>query len=191
MFEKVDATLVLVSPSILHQWEQELWYTPLTSTKLTTQKSVDTNMITNYDVILVVPTMFNRLMCRYPNIAWKRFVFDEPGHLKIPAMKNITAGFTWLVTATPNAILYRYKKARKSFLHDLVRQAGFMDFEDVFQYLIVKNPNEFIRHSFAMPTTNHLYHACTNPLFNVVSTFVSPKLQAVSYTHLRAPETDS
>ena len=77
VFEKVDATLVLVSPSILHQWEQELWYTPLTYTKLTTQKSVDTNMITNYDVILVVPTMFNRLMCRYPNIAWKRFVFDD------------------------------------------------------------------------------------------------------------------
>lgn len=175
-YEKVDTNLVLVSQSIINQWYQEILKTPLTVKMVTSRKSIQDVIVENYDVILVTPTMYNGLVLKYNQYAWKRFIFDEPGHLKVPGMKKIFAGFIWLVTATPEAIIYKHKKCRSSFISDIISCAGWYSFSEYFYYLIVKNNEDFINYSYSMPPTEHIYHQCYNPMYNAVRGFVTPRI---------------
>lgn len=175
-FQKLDVTLVLVSQSIIHQWYEECLKTPMAVTMVTTKKLVDTVLVDNYDIILVTPTMYNKLVSKYSEVAWKRFIFDEPGHMKVPAMKKIVAGFIWLVTATPDAIISRHHKCRNSFMHELISHVGWGPFTIHFDYMIIKNSDEFIKHSFSMPPTHHSYHKCYNPMFKAVQGMVSDNI---------------
>jgi len=175
-YEKVDTTLVLVSQSIINQWYQEILKTPLTVKMVTSRKSIENVMVENYDVILVTPTMYNGLVLKYNQYAWKRFIFDEPGHLKVPGMKKIFAGFIWLVTATPEAIIYKHRKCRSSFISDIISCAGWYSFSEYFHYLIVKNEEDFINYSYSMPPAEHIYHQCHNPMYNAVRGFVTPRI---------------
>lgn len=172
-YNKLDVTLVLVSQSIIHQWYEECQKTPMAVKMITTKKLVDTVLIDNYDIILVTPTMYNKLVIKYSNMAWKRFIFDEPGHLKIPAMQKIVAGFTWLVTATPDAIIARHRNCRNSFMYELICNAGWGPFSTHFDYMIIKNSNEFIEQSFSMPPTYHSYYKCYNPVFKALRGMVT------------------
>jgi SNF2 family DNA or RNA helicase len=175
-YDKIDVTLVLASQSIIHQWYDECQRTPLSVKMITSKQLVDTVMIENYDVILVTPTMYNKLISKYNQIAWKRFIFDEPGHLKIPAMNKIIAGFIWLVTATPDAIIAQHKNCRHSFMQDLICFAGWGPFTIHFDYMIIKNSDEFIQQSFSMPPTNQIYHKCYNPIYKAINGFVTENI---------------
>jgi hypothetical protein len=175
-YEKVDTTLVLVSQSIINQWYEEILKTPLSVRMVTSKKSIENVMIENYDVILVTPTMYNGLVLKHSQYAWKRFIFDEPGHLKVPGMRKIFAGFIWLVTATPNAIIYKHRKCRSSFMTDIINSAGWYQFSEYFNYLIVKNDENFIKYSYSMPPTEHIYHQCYNPIYKAVRGFVTPRI---------------
>lgn len=175
-FKKLDVTLILVSQSIIKQWNTEIEKTPLSVAMITTKKSIATTMVENYDVILVIPTMYNSLIAKYSRIAWKRFIFDEPGHMKVPAMKTIIAGFNWLVTATPDAIIYKHRSCKSSFIYDIIGSAGWVSFSEYFSYLLVKNDEMFIKYSFSMPPTRHHYYKCYNPIYNTVKGFVTQKI---------------
>ena len=175
-YEKLDVTLVLTSQSIINQWYDECMKTPVCVTMITSRKQVDSVFVENYDVVLVTPTMYNRLIMKYSNMAWKRFIFDEPGHLRVPSMKEIIAGFIWLVTATPNAIIPTHKQCRRSFMCDIISHVGYCPFTVHFDYMIVKNDDEFIKNSFSMPPTNHLYHKCYSPIFKTVKGFVTENI---------------
>ena len=94
-YNKLDVTLVLASHSIISQWYEEFKKTSVSVKMITTKKEIDTTNINNYDAILVTPTMYNILVSKYAKLAWKRFIFDEPGHIKVTAMKKIVAGFNW------------------------------------------------------------------------------------------------
>lgn len=171
-FEKLDVTLVLASQSIIHQWYEECQKTPLSVKMITTRKLVDTVFIENYDIILVTPTMYNKLISKYTGMAWKRFIFDEAGHIKVTAMKSIITGFIWLVTATPNSIYTMHGNCRSSFMYELISHAGY-DFSYQFKDMIAKNSDAFIQHSFTMPQTHHSYYKCYNPMFNTVRGLVT------------------
>lgn len=175
-FEKIDVTLILVNQSIIKQWYDELEKTPLSIKMITTKKSIVTTMVENYDVILVIPTMYNGLLLKYNRVAWKRFIFDEPGHMKVPAMRKIIAGFNWLVTATPDAIVYKHKSCTSSFMHDIIGNIGWRSFSLEFSYLLVKNNDSFIEYSYSMPPTKHYYYKCYNPIYNTVKGFVTQKI---------------
>jgi len=104
-YNKLPCTLILVSPSIINQWQNELKNTTLNFTIITSKKEIENVIIDNYDIILVIPSMYNNLVKSYSKYAWKRFIFDEPGHLRVSGMKDIKAGFFWFITATPNSII--------------------------------------------------------------------------------------
>lgn len=175
-YEKLDVTLVLVSQSIIHQWYEECQKTPLSVEMITSKKLVDTVMVENYDIILVTPTMYNKLVLKYSGMAWKRFIFDEPGNLKVPVMSKIVAGFIWLVTATPDSIISTHRNCRNSFIYELICFAGWVPFSIHFDYMIIKNDDNFIKHSFLMPPTHHIYYKCYNPIFNTVKGLVTPNI---------------
>ena len=103
-YPKLPATLILVSPSILIQWKRELSNTSLRVEMVVNKKDVDEIEAEECDVVLVTTSMYNYLIRSYSKYAWKRLIFDEPGHSRVSGMKVINAGFYWFVTATPNAI---------------------------------------------------------------------------------------
>jgi len=171
-YDRLNATLIVVSSSILKQWEQELERTPLRVHSVVNSKSLDTLNVDDFDVVLVLPKMYNRLVSSTELNAWKRFVFDEPGHVRIPGMKAVTAGFYWFITATPNDITVYHRNCRGSFIRDILGD-GWHDFETMFGSMIVKNDPEFVHSSFHMPPTIHSYYECFNPMLNTVNGFVS------------------
>ena len=170
--DKIPTTLILMSSSIIHQWEKELKYTNLKVSVLTNKNNIDTIDPWNYDVVLVTPTMYNRLIGLFSKIAWKRFIFDEPGHLKVPSMKQVYAGFVWLISATPSAITPHHRNCRNSFMKDII-STGWWDFETNFSGMIIRNNLDFVKSSFAMPSTHYYYHNCYQPIFNAVHGFIS------------------
>lgn len=175
-YEKIDVTLILANQSIINQWVDEIEKTCLTYRVISSNKLIETICIKNYDVILVTPTMYNKLLDKYRRIAWKRFIFDEPGHLKVPAMRNIIAGFIWFITATPDSIFYLHKNCKNSFMNDIVYKIGWSTFSHYYSYLIIKNDDNFIKESFLMPPTNNMYYKCYNPVYKAIKGFVTEKI---------------
>ena len=171
--EKLDITLVLAGNSIINQWYDECKKSPLCVKKITTKKDVDTVLIINYDVILITPSMYNTFVLKYSNMAWKRFIYDEPGNIKVPAMKNIIAGFYWLVTATPSAILTKNKQCKNTFMNDL---CSYTNFNNYINHISIKNNDTFLDESFKMTPTKHLYYKCYNPVYKATHGFVSYKI---------------
>lgn len=176
-YDKKNTTLILISSSILHQWEEELCYAP--NLNVLTVKSIrdfDQAELEHYDVILIVATMFNSFISRYENIAWKRFIFDEPGHLKVPAMKKIMAGFYWFVTATPYEIFDRHIKCTSSFMRILFNGYHRHERENLLEGIVIKNSLEFIQRSFNMPQTMHFYYNCYQPIAKMVRGLINDNI---------------
>jgi hypothetical protein len=183
-YTRVPTTLIVVSSTILKQWETELLKTPLkikvigSKTKGTIIEEIDP---ASYDVILTSATKFNNLVEANLRIAWKRFIFDEPGNIRIHNMKPIIAGFYWFVTATPNKIYALHAGCRTNFLKYLLDIEKYRELliETRYKNIIVRNPDAFVRASFIMPETTHLYHECYNPLYKQISKFVPPNIQTM------------
>lgn len=171
-YDKIPTTLILVSPSIVSQWQKELYHTNLKVFLITSKRHIQTLNAFEYDVIIITPSMFNLLMICYAKHAWKRFIFDEPGHLRVPGMHSIVAGFYWFVTATPEAIIEKHSKCG-SFMREIVGEYGMSRIEDKFDGMIIRNSLGFVQASFSMPPTYHHYHSCYQPLFRMVTGLVN------------------
>ena len=175
-FEKLDVTLVLAGNSIIDQWYDECQKSPLCVKKVVNKKDIDTVMVENYDVILVTPSMYNNFVLKYSSMAWKRFIYDEPGNIKVSGMKKVVSGFTWLVTATPTTIVTNYQNCRNSFMCDIIGSIKDGQYFQYMNYIMVKNSDLFVESSFIMPPTQHYYHKCYNPLYKTVYGLVNSKI---------------
>ena len=179
-YEKLPTTLILLSPSIIGQWEQELNKTTLIFKKILTQKNIDETDTTKFDVILVVPTMYNKFVSKYSDYAWKRFIFDEPGHLKVPNMKEIHANFYWFITATPNSIMSMHGDCRTGFMKELISDNYYINnFEQKFKDVIIKNDLEFIKSSFQIPETIHYNYYCYDRIYNLLQNYVDSRIKSM------------
>jgi predicted DNA-binding protein YlxM (UPF0122 family) len=175
-YDKIKTTLILMSKSIVNQWKQEFTKTTLNVATIVTNKDIDKNA-NDYDVVIVTPNLFNKYVSNYKDKAWKRFIFDEPGHIKVPKMSYVIAGFYWLITATPQAIYTQHKQCRSSFMIELMCINNWYNLETFFEGMIIKNDINFIKQSYTMPPTYSVYHECYQPLYNVVNGFVSRDIQ--------------
>lgn len=175
-YDKFNSTLILVPPSIVKQWEGELGKSNLTYKSLTTKKIVDNVSINDYDVILTVPSVYNYILLNYSKYAWKRFVFDEPGNIRVSNMKSVVAGFTWLLTATPQAIVSTHQNCKHNFIKDII-SSNWICFEEEFEKFIVKNSEDFLQASFSMPSTIHINYECHEPILKAVSSMVNSKIK--------------
>ena len=148
--DKLPCTLILVSTSIIGQWKEELNNSNLSVGVIINKRDIDYIKIKECDVVLVTVNMYNSLMISFPDYAWKRFIFDEPGHIRVSGMKNIQAGFYWFVTATPNAILTHHHNCRGSMMKTIIGENWF-EFESQFTGMILKNDENFSELSFQLP----------------------------------------
>ena len=152
-YDKLDCNLVLVSPSIIGQWYQEFSNTNLKVKQITNKKDIESLDINSYDVIIVTTTMYNFLISITSKYAWKRFIYDEPGNVRVSGMKYVIASFYWLITATPESITSKHYNCRGSMMKDIIGENSW-DFNKQFSPIILKNSNEYIMSSFNLPPIN-------------------------------------
>lgn len=177
-YMKLPTTLIVTNQSIVKQWLKEFSHTDLDVISILTKKEAMTIDPDCYDVVIVTCTMYNKLVSRFSDCAWKRFIFDEPAHVKISSMKRTYAGFTWLVTATPDLIYPLHKQCRSSMITDLLSGFGW-GFQEIIRDFVVKNQQEFIEQSFSMPETIHKYYKCYDPIFKTVQGLVSDNIASM------------
>ena len=175
-YNKIPANLILISQTILGQWEQELKKTDLKYTSIKNKQDLTELQAENHDIVLVIPTMYNKLVTVYSNCAWKRFVFDEPGNMKVSGMLEIQAGFYWFLTATPMQIFFHHYRCKGSFMRDIIG-TSYSEFEALFKTIIIKNNPDFIKASFEMPKTYHYYYKCFQPIYNLVHNYVNENIK--------------
>jgi hypothetical protein len=175
-YPRNNVTLILAGPSIIHQWMRELAKTELKVADVSNGKVAVSVDITDYDVIVVAPSMYNTILKRYRGMAWKRFIYDEPTTVCVPAMENIVAGFTWFITATPYGIIAKHKSRRRSYMYGIV---GDYSFASILKTLIIKNDDEFVEQSFRMPPTHHQKHQCYVPAFRAVRGIANSRISAM------------
>lgn len=171
---KLNCTLILVSPSILKQWKDAIYNnTDLTFITITSKKDIENTEIKNFDIILIIPSMYNNFVKSYSKYAWKRFIFDEPAHIRVSGMKDIKAGFMWFVTSTPNDILNHHQSCRGSMIFKIISNIT-EPFQEKFKGMIIKNDDNFVKLSFKMPKTNYIEYRCFQPIFKVINGMVDP-----------------
>ena len=168
-YERISCNLILASQTIIKQWEKELSATNLEFCTISTKKQIAGCDPNDFDVIVISPTMYNQFMSHYNGrtpypFAWKRFIFDEPQNTNISAMKPIMAGFNWFITATPQMMLNKSRN-RNSFITNMFH---FGLHRSIFDALIVKNTDDFVRQSYTLPETIHNYYDTYQPLCNIV-----------------------
>lgn len=174
LYDRSNTNIVLASPSIIPQWETEIRKTELSYAKITHSRDIEGIESNEYDIILIIPSLFNSFILQHEDIAWKRFIFDEPGHIKVPSMKFIMAGFYWFVTATPDEIYPRHSRCMNSFMKNLLVSAG--HHTDFFEGLIIKDPLEYLEMSFSMPATQNIYHNCYQPISFVMRGIINEQI---------------
>lgn len=175
LYTKLPSTLVLVSESIIKQWLEEFAYTNLRIKTVTTSRDIDNTDAYDCDVVLVIPSMYNKFMKAYAKCAWKRFVFDEPENIRVKGMRPVRAEFYWLISSTPNAITINHKNCRNSFMYNLIGNS-IWNFDQQFEGMILKNDEEFTKMSFNMPKTHIKVYDCLDPILNTVKGIVTPHI---------------
>lgn len=173
-FPKISTTLILAATSLIHQWVDELSHTNLNFATITTRKAALYVEPSEYDVLVVSPKMFNLLLSRFTDMAWKRFIYDEPTTVKIPSMSKIVAGFIWLVSATPQDLYVVHRSSRKNYISSIIG-------DRIFEYQVrnaitIKNDDNFVRQSFQMPTTKTIYYECQDIIYRAVNGLVDLKI---------------
>lgn len=174
-FTKIRENLVVVSTSILSQWENYFKTGNLKVSVITTRKSIEKFTPNSCDVVLLSSNMYNLFVTtttEQGNYCWKRFIYDEPGITHIPNMKPVHAGFYWFITATYDDLYLTAGRRGYSghFLHSIFRCLHY----DTIKMLTIENDEDYIRQSFKMPETLFKYHKCLNPfLLRVIKNHIT------------------
>ena len=178
-FDKLPTTLILVPINVLKQWKVELSKTNLKSISISTNKDLEElNIDDDYDVILVVPNFYNKLINSHSKFAWKRFIFDEPGDVTIPNMLECHAGFYWFITATPNVVVSKHRNCKGSFMRTLFGNL-YTSGEEFINDIRIQNNPDFVKQSFIMPPVHHHHHVCHEPLYSAIRDFVTPMIKTM------------
>lgn len=162
--EQVSVSLILVNVSLLSQWITELSRTSLRYIAVYQKCDIEGIDFKKYDIILLSNNIYNIFSQVYRTKAWKRMIIDEPASLKIISMEETNAKFFWLVTATPYEL---YPRKRTGFINDILPEMEWL------KYIIVKNEDQYVRTSYDMPITNHIYYTITCDISKFFSEIVN------------------
>lgn len=167
-FNKIKTSLLLVNQSIIKQWEKELNLLGVKYMVIDKRKLADEVDVTKYKLIITIPSMYNRLLSRYKDVYWKRFIFDEPININVPSMIEIKANFYLLITATPNQL----RNVNSSRYHMLRNVFNWYIDQRLYYNLIVKNDLDYVKSSYVFPETKYITHKCYQPLYNMYRSYI-------------------
>lgn len=176
--KKVKANLILASSTLVTQWKEYFNYVKpgtLKIKEISNKKDLDNFKPDDWDVVIVSSVRYNQLIDQNENISWKRFIFDEAGSTHINAMRHISAGFIWFISATYSQLLFSggtHQHFMRNFFYRI--PAEYM------KYMIIKNDNEFVKYSFKMPEVKEINHVCLNPrILNVLSNVIDTETKTM------------
>lgn len=200
----VVKTNVLVVPhNLCSQWEQYIknFSVTLKYKIINKQKVVDAIVednidITDYDLIVVTSTFFNRVsrIINDKNVKVQRIFFDEVDNLNIPGCCHVNANFYWFVTASYGNLLYprghsKYDSSvgRHVWCATGLRNSGlvkniFLDLfsqipRDFMKVLIVKNSEAYIETSITLPEIiSHVIKSKTPHTINILHGIVDKNI---------------
>lgn len=156
-YEKINCSLVILNSILLSQWENEINNTTLTYKKITTRRDIDLIDLKETDILLCDSQYYNLLRIRFCKVAWKRVIIDEPNTVKIADNKMI-CNFIWFITATPYILLEKNKYP------NILGSPSFSMFETI----IVKNEDDFVKKSFQMPPNTMIRYMCRNVIYDIL-----------------------
>lgn len=178
-FDKIKCTLILVHSSMINLWKKEFEYTNLSIATIISSKELEKIKITDHDVVLVNTTMYNSLLNIYPKFAWKRFIYDEPGVFKVTNMREIRAGFYWLVSSDPQELMIcKHRKRTRNFMDEIMPYCQEVT-EQLFTGMIIKNKEEYLSSLNLIPSiTNNTYEyfpliTSDNKVYNEMSKLIN------------------
>lgn len=173
LYPRVNTTLVLVPNVIVFQWREELEYTDLKYLIVDTVKSIKEIACLNekYDIVIVAAKVFNTFMSINRSVAWKRFIFDEPGNTKVTSMHNVVAGFYWFITATVGKIYPLHEKCKNSFMRGFLHGYEF-DWWAI-DNLCIRNDEKYLEESFKSPPVKHYRYYAINKSFALVKNYAT------------------
>jgi len=166
---RVKPTLILASLSCVDQWLCDFTHAPNLKVgvvkSLKHAKAISQNL-NDYDAVVTTDTMYKKLVKELPRVAWKRFIYDEPAHLRVSALTLPLSGFTWLITATPSGIEYAQGSCNwvGKLMSSLNRGRYSRQHTDSLKLFMVRNPTSFINASFKMPDTKEHVYVCAQRL---------------------------
>ena len=169
--KRVKANLLLSSPTLIEQWKEYFSFVKpgvLKIKEISVRKDLVNLNPNDWDVIIISSVRYNELVDLNPFIVWKRFIFDEAASVHINSMRNISAGFTWFVSATYRDLL------NCSGTSSHYMRSFFSNFNQrMLANFVIKNPVDFVKHSFKMPEVKEFNHVCLNPrILNVLSRYI-------------------
>jgi hypothetical protein len=171
-YHRIKTNLVVATPIVLNQWRDELEETSLRYAMVTNKQICNQVDPTDLDVLLTVPTFYNKIIDRFPNCAWKRFLYDDPTHCKIASMRPLVAGYIWMLSATPEMLLYQHRSGN-NFMSSIF--SSNLDY-NIYKHLIIKNPDDFVKESFHLPPCQSVIHECHEPLVWIIRDLISPTI---------------
>lgn len=116
-------------------------------------KSIDD--VNNYNVMIIPCTKVDSFMNRFGKYCWSRIFIDEADSIKLSKNFEPNCIFMWLITATPKSLRY----FNKGYLSNTFK--GILPW--VFNYIIVKNNNDFIDSSIILPPPKRIIINCLTP----------------------------
>jgi hypothetical protein len=153
-----STNIVVIPNKLLTQWQSTFEYVKdtLKICYVNTEKAITdiSDELSNYDVIVVINTMFDKFIMENSKYVWGRIIFDEVDSIGITT-RYLNANFMWLMTGTPTGII----KSKKPFIREIFGLSR----DWIIDVIIVKNNNEFVDQSLALPMPNRNVVKCKTP----------------------------
>lgn len=157
-YEKKNCNLVILNSVLLSQWENEIRQnTRLTYQTVYNRRDIHKIELESTNIVLCDYQYYNSLRSKFSRVAWKRIIIDEPNTLRINDSKMVS-GFIWFITATPYVLIE--KKKYPSLLGTPTLS--------MFNSIIIKNDDEFVRKSFEMPPNTIIRYKCRNMIYDIL-----------------------
>lgn len=199
----VRTNLLVVPHNLITQWEtyitkfsDDFKYLVLSKTKHVDTLQDNPSSVSNYNIILVSATQYNRVAHFLTSRSFKmqRIIFDEVDNMNISNCVSVESNFYWFVTASYGNLLYPrgYCKMdplmgrNRWYAHGL-KNSGFVKniFVDLYNNLpkemvkliVVKNKAEYVQSSILLPELQVLTIKCKTPIsINILNGFVDREI---------------
>jgi len=178
--------------------------TSATSMPVVPRIKTPVEVISNYDMIVVTSTLYNKLACFLNNnkVKLQRAIYDEVDNLNVPGCRSVDANFVWFVTASYGNVIYpkglnKYEPSvgRYVWYANGIKHSGFiknilMDLyynisRNLMKVLVVKNKESYVETSLSLPEMVSHYIQCKTPYaINVLNGLVDRNI----LNHLNADD---
>lgn len=170
LLQESNTNLLIVPHKLVGQWKKFFEYAPNLIIDTFTDSKDDERIkklddIKDKHVVIIACTKAADFLKKFHTVKWTRIIIDEADTISLGMKNDFNANFIWLMTATPKSLRY----STKYFLSNIFK--GILPW--TFEYLIVKNNNEFIEKSIVLPIPKRITIKCLTPKeIKIIESFI-------------------